>query len=300
MRKLFLALFLAIAVVSTASASVVNAAPEMGAGQAAAAAVLTIASFHPLDHGLPAPLAETAAVLAIASFHPLDPGLPVLPAGTAAVLATASFRPLDPGLPVLPAGTAAVLATASFHHLDHGLPAPLAETAAVLAIASFHHLDHGLPAPLAGDSGGSGDCVIPPSGPWPPCATGGNSGGGSGDCVIPPSGPWPPCATGGNGGGSGGGGSSDGGDVNPDTLSVEAFVARCGVLEYDLQVFTQQDVENLAAGAGISMEEAYDFLVMVEVVEIPGAQGPTKAWDSTCWAFLRLSCAMRRSRWAVC
>ncbi len=40
-------------------------------------------------------------------------------------------------------------------------------------------------------------CVIPPSGPWPPCATGGNSGGNSGSCVIPPSGPWPPCATGG-------------------------------------------------------------------------------------------------------
>lgn len=53
---------------------------------------------------------------------------------------------------------------------------------------------------------GSGDeCVIPDSGPWPPCATGGGSTpapapGGSGDCVIPDSGPWPPCATGGGGG----------------------------------------------------------------------------------------------------
>lgn len=77
-----------------------------------------------------------------------------------------------------------------------------------------------------GSGGGSGgdDCVIPPSGPWPPCATGGNAGGsqacpasgvwppgctptnagsGGGDCVIPPSGPWPPCATGGNNAGSG-------------------------------------------------------------------------------------------------
>ena len=44
------------------------------------------------------------------------------------------------------------------------------------------------------------DCIIPPSGPWPPCATGGNNNGD--DCVIPPSGPWPPCATGGDGGGN--------------------------------------------------------------------------------------------------
>ena len=67
--------------------------------------------------------------------------------------------------------------------------------------------------------GNSGDdCVIPESGPWPPCATGGNGGnsgnnGNSGDdCVIPESGPWPPCATGGNGGGSSGGDSGNSGD----------------------------------------------------------------------------------------
>ena len=57
-----------------------------------------------------------------------------------------------------------------------------------------------------GSGAAPGSCVIPPSGPWPPCVIGGNvptprptpipsSGGG---CVIPPSGPWPPCATGGN------------------------------------------------------------------------------------------------------
>ena len=57
---------------------------------------------------------------------------------------------------------------------------------------------------------GDDDCVIPESGPWPACAT----GGGDGDvplppnnppanaptdaaCEIPASGPWPPCATGG-------------------------------------------------------------------------------------------------------
>ncbi len=55
-------------------------------------------------------------------------------------------------------------------------------------------------APPAQAPAGDADCVIPPSGPWPPCATGGNvdpdSSGGA-DCVIPPSGPWPPCATGG-------------------------------------------------------------------------------------------------------
>ena len=50
------------------------------------------------------------------------------------------------------------------------------------------------------DNEATGACVIPPSGPWPPCATGaripvdGGDGTGAGDCVIPPSGPWPPCA----------------------------------------------------------------------------------------------------------
>ena len=46
------------------------------------------------------------------------------------------------------------------------------------------------------------DCIIPPSGPWPPCATSGSastpSTSNSNDCVIPASGPWPPCATGGS------------------------------------------------------------------------------------------------------
>lgn len=60
----------------------------------------------------------------------------------------------------------------------------------------------------ATSSGNSADgCVIPESGPWPPCATGGGSSSGNADdCVIPESGPWPPCATGGdNSGGDGGG-----------------------------------------------------------------------------------------------
>lgn len=52
---------------------------------------------------------------------------------------------------------------------------------------------------VSGDSG----CVIPDSGPWPPCATGGGASTGDPNCVIPASGPWPPCAT---GGGSTGGG----------------------------------------------------------------------------------------------
>ncbi|MGB1250315.1 MAG: hypothetical protein ACPG8W_06760 [Candidatus Promineifilaceae bacterium] len=68
-----------------------------------------------------------------------------------------------------------------------------------------------------GNTGGSTDCVIPPTGPWPPCATGGGGGGGGGntggnggstECVIPSSGPWPPCATSGGGGGGGGGGAA--------------------------------------------------------------------------------------------
>ena len=58
-----------------------------------------------------------------------------------------------------------------------------------------------------GAGSSSGSCVIPPSGPWPPCATGGNQPpaplptpipSNPNECVIPPSGPWPPCATGGN------------------------------------------------------------------------------------------------------
>ncbi len=63
------------------------------------------------------------------------------------------------------------------------------------------------PTPPVGS--GEEDCVIPESGPWPPCATGGGSsqpappaGSGGDDCVIPESGPWPPCATGGGSGGS--------------------------------------------------------------------------------------------------
>lgn len=60
------------------------------------------------------------------------------------------------------------------------------------------------PAPAAPPAGDAG-CVIPASGPWPPCATGGNAApaapappAGNGECVIPASGPWPPCATAGN------------------------------------------------------------------------------------------------------
>ena len=48
------------------------------------------------------------------------------------------------------------------------------------------------------------ECIIPESGPWPPCATGGSSSAPAAspnECIIPPSGPWPPCAT--NGGASG-------------------------------------------------------------------------------------------------
>lgn len=40
------------------------------------------------------------------------------------------------------------------------------------------------------------DCVIPESGPWPPCATAGDPApvNVDDDCTIPPSGPWPLCA----------------------------------------------------------------------------------------------------------
>lgn len=71
------------------------------------------------------------------------------------------------------------------------------------------------PAQSPNNPPSGGDCVIPDSGPWPPCATGGGSGSGGGnnsDCVIPPSGPWPPCATGGGSDGGSGGGGNNGGD----------------------------------------------------------------------------------------
>ncbi len=44
---------------------------------------------------------------------------------------------------------------------------------------------------------GTGDCTIPPSGPWPPCATAGDTPPAAlpNGCVIPSRGPWPPCAT---------------------------------------------------------------------------------------------------------
>ena len=49
------------------------------------------------------------------------------------------------------------------------------------------------------DQTASSECVIPESGPWPSCATGGSvpPAPTESTCVIPESGPWPPCATGG-------------------------------------------------------------------------------------------------------
>ena len=144
-----------------------------------------------------------------------------------------------------------------------------------------------------GNNGGGNDCAIPASGPWPPCATDGNGGGhggggGGGDCVIPTSGPWPPCAGGNGGGGNDGGGNGGGG--NTQTVeeainsSVQDFEARCGILEYELQLFSESDVPLIAAELGISEDIVREFLVVFEVIEIPGAQGQTKSWNSNCWA----------------
>lgn len=64
-----------------------------------------------------------------------------------------------------------------------------------------HDFDTDLDHTHDGQSESYNDCIIPESGPWPPCATGGNDQPETNDdCVIPPSGPWPPCATGGGGG----------------------------------------------------------------------------------------------------
>lgn len=61
----------------------------------------------------------------------------------------------------------------------------------VVAIETFR-LNEIAPPPID-------ECIIPPSGPWPPCATGdGNPAPSPDKCVIPSSGPWPPCATGGS------------------------------------------------------------------------------------------------------
>lgn len=73
----------------------------------------------------------------------------------------------------------------------------------------------------------SQSCVIPDSGPWPPCATGGNSTptnstNNQTDCVIPTSGPWPPCAT--NGGAS----SAPAGGANTDSGNTGCVIPESG------------------------------------------------------------------------
>lgn len=50
-------------------------------------------------------------------------------------------------------------------------------------------------APPTTTNNNSQGCVIPASGPWPPCATGANNRPSNRQgCIIPPSGPWPQCA----------------------------------------------------------------------------------------------------------
>lgn len=75
----------------------------------------------------------------------------------------------------------------------------------IFCVALLHagNMQGGVAADTRSVTRQAGDCVIPDSGPWPPCATGntpqeeptdsGNAG--DADCVIPESGPWPPCAT---------------------------------------------------------------------------------------------------------
>lgn len=64
------------------------------------------------------------------------------------------------------------------------IPASLAET-------SFPKMRvYIVDVPLVESTG----CIIPDSGPWPSCATGGEQP--EIECVIPESGPWPPCAIG--------------------------------------------------------------------------------------------------------
>ncbi len=79
-------------------------------------------------------------------------------------------------------------------------------------------------SPVSGPTPADSGCVIPPSGPWPPCAT---SGGGNAappppannnnDCVIPESGPWPPCATNGSGIAPSAGGANNNDCVIPES-----------------------------------------------------------------------------------
>ena len=87
-------------------------------------------------------------------------------------------------------------------------------TLSVTIATADNHLPEGCVIPESGPwppcatggntaSASTDDCTIPPSGPWPPCATDGNTAPAppaqnTDDCIIPPSGPWPPCATGGN------------------------------------------------------------------------------------------------------
>ena len=88
-----------------------------------------------------------------------------------------------------------------------------------------------------------GECVIPESGPWPDCATGGEPPDLGDDCVIPDSGPWPPCATGGEETSPGDGdGDADGGD--DDMMPVEDFPS--GEPRVDLEV--EVDGEKVTVG----------------------------------------------------
>jgi hypothetical protein len=64
------------------------------------------------------------------------------------------------------------------------------------------------------------------------------------------------------------------------------------VLEYELQLFSEADIPLIAADLGISEDVVREFLIVFEVIEIPGAQGPTKAWNSNCWA---ISAAVMRN-----
>ena len=152
-----------------------------------------------------------------------------------------------------------------------------------------------------GSSGGAGE-PCPTSGAWPAGCVPGGSGGGTADGGMndggsagggagepcPTTGAWPAGCVPGGSSDSGDGGTNNGGNtggIDPDNFTIADFERRCGLLEYDLMVYTDEDVTSFAEFFEMTEEAARDLLELLELVETPGPQGPVKTWDGVCFAY---------------
>ena len=122
------------------------------------------------------------------------------------------------------------------------------------------------------------DCMIPDSGPWPPCATGGeatdqwsgaSSSAGDSDCMIPESGPWPACAT---GGAAAGGSSADApmasdGDSGMAASSGTTLIGSMQDLEFLLEQMGGL-LDRLHAGSAESCGEYMTYYVSIAALPV--------------------------------